>query len=446
MDLTFEYDRMGRVVRRAAGNVSEYLAYNELDQLASIRRETGQTVSYAYGADGRVSEIFDAQNNRIRLVRDTEGRLHARQLLNPDGSVAQYSDVSRVEDAEEPEHLAAGPVENAASIRPGGKDATLEMRADGIAATLAGSGDIAARFAVNNAGSLTSYTDARGLNSAYTYDDFGRLVRVNSPDSGTTIFRYDAADHLTSKSIAFGTAEVSTVEYKHDPAGRVIEQRTAEGTTRISYGKSGRPEKIVFPAGEERYSYDLEGRLLVHTRVIDGHSFTTNYGYDERGNLVEKTLPDGQLLLYKYHGPMHPKAGLLSSILRRDLFGKTVLLDGLNDADDGYGKQHYLLANAVSYGRELDQRGRIRRIGSPGIWEENHERAENGLLVARNQGNAGAAYAYDQRGRLTGLARISAAPDQLGYGYDAGGNVLARVTGSSRTTYRVGRTTGFLPQ
>jgi YD repeat-containing protein len=28
MDLTFEYDRMGRVVRRAAGNVREYLAYN----------------------------------------------------------------------------------------------------------------------------------------------------------------------------------------------------------------------------------------------------------------------------------------------------------------------------------------------------------------------------------------------------------------------------------
>jgi RHS repeat-associated protein len=264
-------------------------------------------------------------------------------------------------------------------------------------------------------------------------------VKVSSPDAGVTIFDYDAVDHLISKTSGYGTAEANTVQYQYDVAGRVVTQLTSEGKTTITYGKAGRPEKIVFPAGEEHYEYDDDMRLVAHTRVIDGHGFTTRYAYNGRGQLSQKTLPDGQVLIYRYQGAMHPKGGLLASIARQDLFGKTVLLDGLNDADDGLARQSYQLANGVSFVRDLNLNGYITRIGSPGIWEENQHRDARGQLVRRvplDGVGAQTGYNYDPLGRLTGVASVENAASTRGYAYDSSGNLLAGLTGTTLTRYR----------
>lgn len=440
IELSFDHDSLGRVVRRTSGGISEQLSYDELGQLASVRRATGQTVFYAYSADGRVSDIYDQQNNRIKLIRNSEGELIARHLLNPDGSIAQRADAMDFDDPQESAHVIRREAAGAGPAGAGDGSATLARQADGIAATLQGPGTVTAHFKVDHAGRLTNYTDARGLESKHIHDDFGRLVGVVSPDSGITVFDYDAADRLASRTSAFGSNAATTVAYRYDSAGRAIEQRTAEGLTTIRYGAAGKPERIAYPGGEERYSYDPMGRLLAHFRILDGHALVTRYSYDANGNLSEKTLPDGQVLLYTYHGPMHPRAGLLSGIARRDLFGKTVLLEGLNDAEDGFARQRYRLAHGVEYWRELDVDGRITRIGSPGIWEERQHRSTTGQLLSRRGSNANTAYAYDAGGRLIGVGHGSRAMNRIGYAYDNASNLQARVSAADRMRFQIDAT------
>jgi RHS repeat-associated protein len=433
VELKYEFDWLGHVVLHRAGSVGEHLSYNEFGQLANVRLASGQFLHYVYSSDGRVSDIVDPQNNRIRITRNTEGQLLSRVLLNPDGSIAQQSYATSL--SSDPEVLAKSVQEEPKLFTPQ------------IGSILAEQGLPKALLATGNAESLLNnkeqqpvrFTDGRGIKSEYCFDDFGRLVKVNSADTGVAIFNYDAADHLTSKTSGYGTSEASTVQYRYDVAGRVTMQLTREGMTMITYGKSGRPEKIVFPAGEEHYEYDSNARLVAHTRIIDGHSFTTRYAYDGCGQLSKKTLPDGQVLLYRYRSAMHPKAGLLAGIARQDLFGNTVLLDGLNDADDGFARQSYQLANGVSFVRDLDRNGYVTHIGSPGIWEENQQRDARGQLVRRvPPGGVGVhtSYIYDPLGRLTGVASFSNAASTRGYAYDAGGNLLAQLTGTGLTRYR----------
>ncbi|MEB0137400.1 RHS repeat protein, partial [Actimicrobium sp. CCC2.4] len=73
---------------------SEFFSCNALGQLSGVVRASGQRLAMRYGPDGRIAELSDAQGNRIRMQRDTEGTLSARSLLNPDGSIAQQTSLS----------------------------------------------------------------------------------------------------------------------------------------------------------------------------------------------------------------------------------------------------------------------------------------------------------------------------------------------------------------
>lgn len=222
VELGFAFDRLGHVVLRRTGNVVEYLSYNEFGQLASVRAATGQVAYYTYDGDGRVNAIFDAQNNRIQINRNTEGRLLSRDLLNPDGSIAQRSD---------PSSLLTGPEapsdfgQRWPELSERNMGSLLGVRGLPEALFVSGSTQDGTKYANRQA---NRFADARGIESEYSFDDFGRLVRVSSADAGVTVFCYDAADHLTSKTTGYGTSDASTVQYRYDVAGRVIESRPKE--------------------------------------------------------------------------------------------------------------------------------------------------------------------------------------------------------------------------
>ncbi|MDY7574612.1 RHS repeat-associated core domain-containing protein [Actimicrobium sp. CCI2.3] len=412
--LEYDYDLAGHFTRVTRAGISELFSYNALGQLSGAVRTTGQRLAMRYGADGRVTDLSDPQGNRIQLQRDTEGTLLARSLLNPDGSLAQKTNLSLLDvDADR-------------------KTGTLQT--DTVHDLVFAVDNTVTRFQYEQDNRLARITDARQHQTGQLHDDFGRLVRVDSPDGGVTVLAYDAADRLISKSIGQG----AVIRYRHDVAGRLIGQFTAEGDTRVIYGKQGRPVRITYPAGEEQFSYDQAARLISHVRLIDGQRITTGYVYDARGQLSKKILPDGQILHYRYHGAVHPKAGLLAAITREDLFGHTVLLDGLNDTGDGYANQHYQLANGVGYQRQLDQTGHITRIGSTGYWEENHQHNPGGQLTQRDAtttaGLQRTRYDYDAAGRMTAIAQGSS---DRSFRYDPTGNLLTDRRDNVSTGYTV---------
>lgn len=443
--LDYGYDELGRVTKLGKSGVHSYFSYNTLGQVSEVLQATGQRMQFTYGGDGRLSDVTDAQGNRIKVQRDGEGNLLARELLNPDGSVAQSSDLSRyTDDPEAPANQFDTRGGSERLVDPHGGVTTVERNADGLPLSVMEPGGITTRLAYDNLHRVTQISDPRALRTGYVYDDFGRLLRVDSPDAGVTVYRWNDDDTLRAKTLAYGSERAQTITYRYDLAGHVVEQRTAEGVTRLDYGPQGKPVRVTFPGGEELYEYAAGGQLTLHTRIFDGARLSTRYVYDGRGQLTRKTLPDGEILDYRYHNALHPKAGLLAGITRKRLLADTVLLNSMNDAEDGYARQQYQLAHGVDFVRHLDRKGRVTRIGSPGFWEENQRVDAVGQIVQRGssglEGIRHTRYGYGPLGRLEAATESDGngrhLPGALSYDYDVAGNLVQR-SGTTAARYQI---------
>src|SRR3989338_4263734 len=161
-------------------------------------------------------------------------------------------------------------------------------------------------FQYDSQNNLTQITDANGNATNYTYDDMGRLVRTQSPDTGVTYYSYDSAGNLISKTDAKGV----TASYTFDSANRLT-NIDLPGTNddiifsydsiSVSKGK-GRLTGMNDASGETLYFYDSLGRITKEERDIDYLSYATNYSYDKNGNLTGTIYPSGIFVHYAYDG------------------------------------------------------------------------------------------------------------------------------------------------
>lgn len=417
----FVHGTAGELLRATHAGQTEHYWYDARGRLAQTLSATGQRLFLHYDAAGRVAEVLDAQNNRVRLARDGEGQLLEETLLNPDGSVAQR---------------------RSGGTEVVGNDLMPTRRifeAAGLPATagpptMVGAGPAPTALSIDAFARLNVASDARRHRTGYRYDDFGRLVEVASPDGGTTRYAYDEADRLTLKRMPAGAA----IRYRYDAAGRIGEVLRPEGPVRVEYAPHGRPTRIAYPEGEERFAYDAAARLTEHVRLIDGHRFITAYRYDARGQLVEKRLPDGQRLVYEYRGPLHPRAGTLAAVYRDDGQGRTPLATGLNDPDDRYADRSFLLANGLPYVTRLDVEGQVRRIGTPGVAELGFAFDADAKAPTPRLGDEADRVTqrvrYDAAGRL---AALTAPHHAFRATFDATGNPLEAVRDGVLTRYEI---------
>lgn len=415
--INVEYNNLSRISSVSKAGIKESYWYDDDGRLSQALLQTGQRLFFGYDNAQRLAWLTDIQNNRIKIERDSENKLIRRTLLNPDGTVAQKSELSRYYvDPGAP--MEQNPARTDRLVDPNGNLTQVRWTQDGLPGAILEPSGLVTRFAYDRH-KLVEVVDPRQLKTGYLYDDFGRLVSVTSPDSGTTHFSYDDADKLVEKKIASG----QTIKYRYDNASRVIEQLTPEGKTTVTYGPFGRPTRITYPNGEDRYEYDKAGHLVAHTNVIDNRRFITRYIYDQRGQVTQKILPDGQVLTYQYQGAVHLKAGLLKSISRKDWLGETTLLDGLNDADDGYAKQSYELAGQLTYTRELDPLGNITKLGVTGAWKGQYQPNSVGQISGRTSAESATnyRYRYDPLGRLTGIHGNQ--KPLFDFNYDQSGNL-----------------------
>src|SRR5690606_18499624 len=117
---------------------------------------------------------------------------------------------------------------------------------------------------------LTKVIDPKGLETGYTYNAFGDLLQLDSPDTGTTTYTYDSAGNRTGQVDARGQAS----SYAYDALNRL---------TGISYaGAADQNVAYVYdtvqPACDTGETYAI-GRL---SAMADA-SGSTQYCYDRFG-------------------------------------------------------------------------------------------------------------------------------------------------------------------
>ena len=156
-------------------------------------------------------------------------------------------------------------------------------------------------YGYDGLGQLTSVTDPRNLVTSYTVDGLGNQSVQASPDTGATHKTYDAAGNVKTVT----DAKQQTTVYHYDMLNRITgivyhDGNTVTYTYDVGPYARGRLSSIADAHGSIAYSYNQKGNIVGETRVINGVSYVTAYGYDTVGRLNNVTYPSGRIVSYQH--------------------------------------------------------------------------------------------------------------------------------------------------
>lgn len=414
------YDIAGNIeqMTRAAQKVK--VRYDGVGRMTKIIREDGQMYTISYDGAGRRKSISDNQGNKIGYIWNTEEQLISQYVQDKTGKV--LSAVLRLIDKQGKIWGVMTP-EGIQSIQGYNKRGKPLISANGNAkgdyfirnkrgqllATMAADNGVT-RYLADRKGRISLIQDPIGRATIHLYDDFGNLVLERSPDTGITRYRYDLSGNLVERTDTEGQKTI----YKYNAAGKLVELKNKDRKTRFEY-KSGHLVQILNGANGESYEYNDMGQLVAHHRVIDDKKFTTEYRYSEAtGQLIEKTLPGGEVIEYQYKA----NQGRLSYIGLKKWFIHQPILSDIHYQPFGQ-RTGYTQQNGIRTEFKYDRAGRITKLVSKdvGKLEYRYDAAGNIVGIYRNKSREN--YQYDPTGRLIKADTITGSHT---YQYDTIGN------------------------
>ena len=423
--LTLSYDSRGKVTQVTQGQQTVSYNYDGVGNLTGITDPDGKQVTLDYDEAGRASGLEDSLGNRIEQALDTEGRLTQRSLKNAQGQLLAtvsylYDAQGRLSTSQTPQGQIQYTYDEAGRLTevqdPQGYATAMDYNGLGQLLAVTQPGNRVTQLHYDENGKASGLTDPRHNTTAHRKDDFGNLIQQSHPDTGEVRYAYDSAGNRIQKT----DAQNVTTTYRYDAANRLIEETTPSGTTTLDYDSAtGRLAQLTDANSHEGFAYDDQGRLIQHSRHIDGHRFITEYAYNEVGKLSQKTLPDGQTLGYHYYLAGTQK-GQLRAITRKALMGfSETPLVGEIDQDESDGTTGLSFSNGLKEIRQHDKLGRVTAIDHSKQLKLQYQYDEQGRITGIDTDGMLQNYDYDLFGRLT------QAETQLGsyrYAYDSLGN------------------------
>ncbi len=343
--------------------------------------------------------------------------------------------------------VAPSPVLAAANTAPptssGNTSSSGNTGSTGSTGSSGGSGS-----AAGAAGSTTTVTRG-GVTFVTVTDAAGRVVSITGTDASGKVVEYHAYLYDAAGNVLTQTDGSNTTAYGYDSAGRKTSETVAYGTpqaatTTYAYDDAGNLVQVTDPDGNvTKFAYDASNRLISTTDPL-GHTETR--GYDNSGRLAWIVSRDGLKRAFAYDS-----AGRL-------LTETWYAADGVNVTDTlsyTYDNAGRLLTASNGYGSytfTYDSLGRIAGVQEPvgltltfgydaqgnrvlvqdslgGVTQSVYNAAKQ--LVQRLFSSAGYAslqvnLAYDDAGRLSAVTRQTGttATGTSAYAYDYDGRLL----------------------
>lgn len=295
-------------------------------------------------------------------------------------------------------------------------------------------------------GRLTTVTDALGRRTSLIYDLAGRRLRVDAPESGTTLFAMDAAGNHVERRAAGD--QITRFEYDEldrplrtvfPASGVVAAEYIYDDTNRPAPGGGGlntrgRLAQAGSPAGREAFDYDGMGRVIakrMRPEAMGGEELAVRFFYRADGRLrgvAYPAPPGGGSLHVPYE---YDDRGLLRRIpgfvkhIQYNTAGQRTRVEHANGTVTTYNYDPLTL-RVTSLTTTGPQATVLQHYGYQYDW------AGNLLAVDSLDPLAAANYTYDDLYRLT--AASNAAGDSWSYAYDGLGNLLAK-TGVGAYSY-----------
>jgi len=153
------------------------------------------------------------------------------------------------------------------------------------------------KYEYNAAGYLAKVTYPDNTFEEYTYDDAGRMLTVQDRRGTLMVTNaYDEAGRVQQQTLA--DAGVFSFAYTTDADGRIVRTEVTDprgSVRRLQFGDGGYPTRQTFALGQPEQQTIVYERNAAHfvTRHIDGLGRTTEYQYDQRGNITQATRLSG---------------------------------------------------------------------------------------------------------------------------------------------------------
>ncbi|MEU9380862.1 DUF6531 domain-containing protein [Streptomyces sp. NPDC048279] len=296
------YDGDGNVsqVTDPMTKVTKY-TYTPANLPLTVTDQLGKVTTYGYDADGNRTSVKTPLGNKTTYAYDDDGNLAS--TTSPRGNVG---------------------------APPDNYTTWYEYNPDGSqAATWDGSGETDTTY--DATGNTTWTRDPDSRETTYSYDELGRLTKVNAFYDGTTSYTYDTAGNVKTRT----DANNHTTTYGYDAAHRVTSVTDPlNRTTSYIYDADGNLTKTTTPRGstsqswdardlltktdysdstpDVSYQYDAAGRMTLRNNGVlsedfgyyaDGrlkNSRGYSYTYDAAGHMLSRTLGDGNTIGYTY--------------------------------------------------------------------------------------------------------------------------------------------------
>ena len=179
------------------------------------------------------------------------------------------------------------------------------------------------------------------------YDSYGRQTSLTDKNAGTITYVHNAFGQLTNQTDANNNAYTMT----YDNLERIKTRQGPEGTTTYDYYingscKNNSLSKVTgFNDVIKEYTYDNMRRLASEKVTMDdGSIFTTNYTYNQYGDLTQTTYPSGLIIKNVYDNN-----GILTSVNPGNNNGNEPSTLFTGTTMDGFGHYTgYSLGNGLS--------------------------------------------------------------------------------------------------
>jgi RHS repeat-associated protein len=382
------YGADGRVTEQYdALNNKTTFAWDDATQTATITDPRNNMWKDAYSNNILESEI-DANSKTTQYTHDDD--LNDSSVTGPDGSTTSltYDARGNLTHAVAPASLNADKtlvydsMNNVTSVTDArGKVTTYGYDGSGNNTTITQDGVTVATYTYNSAGQITTFKDGRNNETTYTYDTNGNVGSETDALGDKTTYSYDAAGRMTLKVDPRGNVQGADPNdyktiYTYDGAGRTLTETDPLGhVTTYAYDDAGNQTSVTDPDNHATsYSYDADGRVLTETAANGG---VTTYTYDAAGNKLTEKNPNNKTTTYTY------------------------------DADNRLASDTTPLGNKTTY--SYDSSGNLSKQVDP-----------RGNVQGANPDDYATTYTYDAAGRM--LTETDALGHTTTYTYDKVGN------------------------
>ncbi|MCQ4298072.1 RHS repeat protein [Pseudomonas stutzeri] len=428
--------------------------YNQLGQLFNQAESgTGSAIIVAARYDSQGNRTFFSNPNYLSASSSGERRSfdalnRITKITNADGTSSSFSYQTGNKVSVSDERSNVTTKEFVAFGEPNEKILSKVTQPGGVTTSLS----------LDNLGRVTSVMQD-GLTRTFVFSSNGFLASENHPESGVTQYTRDAVGNVLSKKVGAAAADL----YTYDMRNRLTTVTYGGSTLRLAntFDKGGRLATQSFGSSTWTYSYDAHDNLLSESVSLASPSrtFKLSYSYNATDALSSMTYPSGLIIDFSPDAYGRPtKAGAYAKSISYHANGAIQQLHFGNDRKLTVTLDNRLRpVERVVYGTDLPMQQRLvydatsnviqvtdlqnsgysqkltydtlNRISSGvGGWgTEIYSYNNRGDITSRKLGTYVINYAYDTRGRLSGLSGNI----QSAVTYDEKGNVLA-----ARSQYR----------